>query len=297
MVQLCRLFTILIFVSVIVFCDSKRTKDRNDENILTLFDLFGLKVKHDNTFKVPVIIIMAILNRRETVNIKKIITGETPNDKNINKSIQHVTLKMNMTEVFNETFDIQVKPAVKRDIQTTSVPQNGKDIFKENYTVENKNATDAPLTTTKEDEIVETTEMSRNTTTINTFAKPNSPYPNPQYNNEVADSIFFTTEIPKLPAVNDSRWQNFSSIKSTSKSQPTKSSEKTKHNKDVEQNPNLIANNQTAPEKGWSKFYISDPVIHSSEFKPLSGLYYDGFLHKPLKKHDFIPHRYYNSEN
>lgn len=56
-----------------------------------------------------------------------------------------------------------------------------------------------------------------------------------------------------------------------------------------EESPLLPAQND-----GWSRFtsYNEAPYQKHEGFKPLAGLYYDGFLHRPLKKFGFIPDNY-----
>lgn len=90
--------------------------------------------------------------------------------------------------------------------------------------------------------------------TLSTIMYYNGRYPNSLYNNAMIDQLSITTNS----------YTN-------------------------EESPLLPSQND-----GWSRFSSYNKVTYPKYegFKPLAGLYYDGFLHRPLKKFGFIPDNY-----
>lgn len=164
---------------------------------------------------------------------------------------------------------------------------------------------------------------------LETTTKPQGPYNSPTYNNEAVNSLTLTTvsdEEQRLPPVNDIRWQNFKANLSTIMSDDnvtatiepnnttalnfttnstevvTESSKETVtytngpypnrlyNNAMIDQlsiTTNYYANQDLSD--GWGTSVNEVTGTKSSGFKPLAGLYYDGFLQRPLKKFGFLP--------
>lgn len=166
-----------------------------------------------------------------------------------------------------------------------------------------------------------------------TTTKPNGPYTLSTYNNEAVNSLSLTKvldEDQQLPPVIDKRWQNFKAnlsnlilddnatanieqnntdlnFTTTSTDVITESPKETVtyangpypnrwyNNGKIDQlsiTTNYYTNEDLRDGWGSSVNEITRP--NSSGFKPLAGLYYDGFLHRPLKKFGFISPNYSN---
>ncbi|CAG9786681.1 unnamed protein product [Diatraea saccharalis] len=249
----------------------------------------------------PAIIIMPILNQRQVVSIDKTTCNQKYNTKSDNKASLPDKLMINVENNDNEDIEVFRKPAVKRDVETIQDFQKDEDNKKENSTnnstVVDESSTDTIATVKEDINKTETIKMHTTTTTTtdiitttSTTTKSNGPYSYPQYNNEFINTIIITTEVPKLPAVNDTRWQNFSTNNNT---KSIDISVKTNYYTatDIKHNSNYITNDlPPIDDDRWNRFSNSDAITHSNEFIPLAGLYYDGFLHKPLKKYNFFPH-------
>ncbi|KAJ2949073.1 hypothetical protein O0L34_g6012 [Tuta absoluta] len=133
-----------------------------------------------------------------------------------------------------------------------------------------------------------------------------------------------------LPPVTDNRWQNFTLRANLSGVMPDESdnltminentnnttplqifSESKTENSNISKGPypNVWYNNEPInhlsiptnyytnkpPSESYDEWGSYSPMnILPSGFKPLAGLYYDGFLHTPVKKYGFVPKTYWN---
>ncbi|XP_046965931.1 putative uncharacterized protein DDB_G0282499 [Vanessa cardui] len=210
------------------------------------------------------------------------------------------------------------------------VLQSGSDSFRQ----ANVNETSATETPENIDELITTTPFAETTETeienlIINSTKPLGPYPNASYNNEYINTLSITVAPTQynltLPNADD-KWQNFSQPTNDSKNNNTinninttmdivfPSTEMIKtypyprswYNSKVDR-LSITTNSYTNEEAGlpptyddrWQRFSSLRKSYPSSGFRPLAGLYYDGFLHKSLTKEmGFIPYRhngyYYN---
>lgn len=184
-------------------------------------------------------------------------------------------------------------------------------------------------TNTEEVQAESNTNLTKVEEIFETTTKPQGPYISPTYNNEAVNSLTLTTvsdEEQQLPSINDIRWQNFkanlSAIMSddniTANIEPnnttalnftTNSTEVvTESSKETVTYtngpyPNRLYNNAMIDQlsittnyftnddlsDGWGTSVNEITGTKSSGFKPLAGLYYDGFLQRPLKKFGFLP--------
>ncbi|XP_026492202.2 uncharacterized protein LOC113397890 [Vanessa tameamea] len=202
--------------------------------------------------------------------------------------------------------------------------------------VNETNVTETPetidelMTTTP---FAETTETDAEKLTIN-GTKPLGPYPNASYDNEYLNTLSITvapTQYNLTVPNADDRWQNFSQPSNESGNNntinnintttdivfPSTETDLTEmkkiypyprswYNSKVDR-LSITTNSYTNEEAGlpptyddrWQRFSSLRKSYPSSGFRPLAGLYYDGFLHKSLTKEmGFIPYRhngyYYN---
>lgn len=203
--------------------------------------------------------------------------------------------------------------------QNVILNNNGSSIVGKNDTKTDEIQAATNTNSTKVEEISKTT------------AKPNGPYTSATYNNETVNSLKLTTisdEEQELPPVIDIRWHNFKANLSTLMSDDnvtpnivlnntalnfttnstdvvTESSKETVTYANGPY-PNRLYNNAKIDQlsittnyytnedlsDGWGSSVNEIQGQQSSGFKPLAGLYYDGFLHRPLKKFGFIPPNY-----
>ena len=199
-----------------------------------------------------------------------------------------------------------------------------------NYSDENSESNSDLETTPFSEEIIEVDNIQ----TTNTTRKPFGPYPNAIYNNSDINEISIT--VPPLQnnltvPNKENKWQNFSSLpvnetenitsdfnnlNSTVDSIiyfPTTSSTINTYNpyppRRYHQNVeslSITTNSYTnvehhlppAYDDRWQRFSSLEKSYLTSGFRPLAGLYYDGFLHKTLDKQaGFQPNRNYNYYN
>lgn len=186
-------------------------------------------------------------------------------------------------------------------------------------------------TKTDEVQAVNNTNLTKVEEIFETTTKPKGPYISPAYNNQPANSLTLTTvsdEEQQLPPVIDKRWQNFKtnlsaimsddnvtanielnnttslSLTTNSTVVVTESSKETVtytngpypnrlYNNAMIDQLSITTNHYTNEESsdGWGSSVNEITGPESSGFKPLAGLYYDGFLQRPLNKIRFIPER------
>ncbi|XP_063383571.1 uncharacterized protein LOC134669883 [Cydia fagiglandana] len=143
------------------------------------------------------------------------------------------------------------------------------------------NTTDGILTTNIEMTTITPVTSGINTTEqvtgslIETTKKPAGVYSAPKYDNEFLQNLSLTTLAPltlskfALPENNDN-WKMFATS--------------TKDNIALSTANNLFDDNQ------WSK--LSSNLYLPGQFRPIAGLYHDGYLHRPLlNKQGFVPSR------
>lgn len=184
--------------------------------------------------------------------------------------------------------------------------------------IETHNSTDNETQT-----IEETTE--NNTVETKPVTETSGWYPTANYNNSNIDNLLLTIEIPEqeLSLANDDRWQNFtvstnliltndkSNLTTPVNDSTTEESRSTNkgpysaalYNNAVIDQLSITTNSYTNEESPlpppkndrWRTLTSLKKIPSATGFKPLAGLYYDGFLHKPLiMLPGFIPRKYYN---
>lgn len=163
---------------------------------------------------------------------------------------------------------------------------------------------------------------SNNTTSNTTETVTNGIYPNPNYDNNIVNSVTLTI-VPEgagLPPVGDSRWRKFKIFhptystptpgyiyryqiigteSSTESSGPYPAAlydnrfiDRISLTTDIYEKDSQLP---PARDNKWQTFSAANKfIINSDEFKPLAGLYYDGFLNTPIKKQEFVPQYGYN---
>lgn len=202
-------------------------------------------------------------------------------------------------------------------VRQNVIPNNGTSIVNKNDSNTDEVQTVNKMNSTQVAEIFETT------------TKLKGPYISSIYNNEAVNHLTLTTvsdEEQQLPPVPDKRWQNFKVNLSTIMSDDnvtenielnnitafnfttastevvTESSKETVtytngpypnrlYNNAMIDQLSITTNYSTTKDlsDGWSSSVNEITGPKSSGFKPLAGLYYDGFLQRPLKKFGFIP--------
>lgn len=131
------------------------------------------------------------------------------------------------------------------------------------------------------------------------------------------NSAMVLSEVINLPLVNDSRWKKFTvndNLNETNLENDSSPNETSVsmwpysaalyNNELIDQlsiTTNSYTNSEPLPPRSdrWASFDSLKGGAKSNEFKPLAGLYYDGFLHTPvIRIPSFIPYNnYYNYTN
>ncbi|XP_063826050.1 uncharacterized protein LOC135075559 [Ostrinia nubilalis] len=255
------------------------------------------------------IIILPTINQHQSISILKTIYQ---NEKNNQSSQPAKPESTNSTDYNDEFEDVEVlNQSSSRDSPEPKINKNEFEEVNDLLRATTKNAT-AVNTSTVQAQTETTTNVPEDKTTIpsNTTETPDIGYPTAVYNNEFVTSVeLTTTESDKgsdLPPVDDNRWQNFTNVVSnatqvngslhTSTTQhwgpyPAAIYDNSAVN-NLELTTPVYQNDTFLPPVGderWKNFSSDTFYDNSGQFKPLAGLYYDGFLHKPLKKVGFVP--------
>lgn len=198
-----------------------------------------------------------------------------------------------------------------------------------NNTIENKiqeNKTNIPDTTT-----TTAAELVLHNATEITSTEASGLYPTAVYNDQVVNTITITDGPPNsflLPPLLDEEWKNFTvtaninitkentteAIEKPDNSTISQSANETDstikgpypaalyHNEEIDQvsiTTNSYTNESPLPpprDDRWTRFSsLGEMFSTSSEFRPLAGLYYDGFVHRPLPNRNpgFVPYNQY----
>lgn len=255
------------------------------------------------------------------------------NSEKTNKIIP-VRIVLNGTKVSEENNDIEVsfRQALNRGSKNEANENKVNEtmqgaVMAVNKTMESTlqdNKTTTPQTTTK------TGNNLQNITELTT-TEASGLYPTAVYNEQVVDTLTITNGPPNsflLPPLLDEEWKNFtvSANINVTKSNTTVAMEKTEnsttsqsvnetdstikgpypaalyHNAEIDQvsiTTNSYTNESPLPpprDDRWRSFSsLGEMFSTSSEFRPLAGLYYDGFLHRPLPNRNpgFVPYNQY----
>lgn len=290
--------------------------------------LHGYKIGYDQAFQsapiVPVIVLPTV-SQHQSVSILKTICDIKfqENENKIQSTLPEKHVLSNTSAINKDYEDIEVfKATTKRDssesILNNDVTEEPKDALRQAdnsvnmIATVNENTTKGTSTTEAQavSEVsiqLNVTEEVNNTISSNTTETPVNGYSTASYNNEFVTSIQLTTEVEEatgLPPVDDNRWKNFTNDENSmrvTESQPTVPKPIGPYSDALYDNYNI--NNlvlTTEPYKKdpylppvqderWKNFSSDTLHVNSGQFKPLAGLYYDGFLHKPLQKVGFIP--------
>ncbi|CAH4028506.1 uncharacterized protein LOC123709504 [Pieris brassicae] len=309
------LVTTLVWSFSFVFADGA-SGTRKKRHLFPLMGfLQGYKMGQNFALQLPPLVLSPVVvlpvNQQQTVHIQgnpnenfnengsfQIITPEkliqhcNSTDNSKDKSYNNVTIKNNV-ELFNN--DAKEEDTFRQNIvnDTVTEPNVGKD---------SDNMTTTEATTISEGE----------TTNVTNTTKPNGPYPNAIYKNDMIASLSITeppiNSIFMIPST-DNNWQNFSSNLLTTELQvESRAGEVWTNNinyskRDFTRDTYYYYNDRKPStdsyyrrpvnhlnQERWSTTYFGDNKP-TSEFRPLAGLYYDGFLHKsPAKKTGFVPY-------
>lgn len=176
------------------------------------------------------------------------------------------------------------------------------------------NKTDIINNTVNITEQNETIKQNKNITgEIESTTLPEGLYPASNHNNEYTNSISLTTTDANLPPIIDNRWQNFTVstrlhfANQSITNEPDSSIHKGPYSAALYNNgminqisitTNSYTNEESPlplPKNDRWRTFSQNTQYSANEFKPLAGLYYDGFLHKPLVMlPGFVPRNYYN---
>ncbi|XP_053609656.1 uncharacterized protein LOC128674786 [Plodia interpunctella] len=274
------------------------------EYVQRFFQDYKINSKYTSRFPLlPPIIIVPV---QEQIIYIQTVSGTKVSDQNANmREIMSHKLTSDSTSTNKDENDIEIfrdsskteKIKILNNQQNTS--NNLKQMTTDETTIETTDiseefSTMTPSTTSNMSESI----MVQNSTL-------NGSYPNAVYKNDLVDSITLTNTIEdiSLPPINDNRWQNFSSTKNSSSNDViinttehvtgyplpnTKGYTSAWYSNALIDQLSITTNSYTNNELPTS--HKDDEWIHSvaGEFRPLAGLYYDGFLQTPLRKEEFI---------
>lgn len=297
-----------------------------DKSSLSLMELFGYVQSFNNgTFLLPPIlifptIILPLHKQIKNVNNQDVVTmlKNTPQVEDFVYNESDEDIEAN----FRQSLNRGTTTKKTRD----EIKQSGISIRQSNGA---ENITDSIIDTnniTINSNISHIEDGTKdNITTTNHDPGNNGIYPSANYNNTSVDSLQLSKEIPglELPLAGDNRWQNFTqntniSVQINNSNTVLSSSDSTtEESRSTNEGPysaavynnamidqlSITTNSYTNEElplaspksDRWRLLPSLEKMPSATGFKPLAGLYYDGFLHKPLiTLPGFIPRKYYN---
>lgn len=275
------------------------------------------------------IIILPTIHKHQSVNIIK----NTCNDKNNENEVTlrpvspAKLVSINSTDLNNVYEDIEIKPeeSIQRDVVTSvqNTTEEIEDTLRQANVpvnkIDNKPNNAEVETTTSIEELTTINSNDTDTDTNTTLSSVNETeyiglYPNANYENKIINTLTFTA-IPngeKLPSKEENTWKVDRPQITTSKGyvygyQITGTTDRSKpYASALYQNNKIdhislttdffVKDTQLPPasDNNWQKFSSKKVIVNSGQFKPLAGLYYDGYLNTPIKKQEFVPKHWYN---
>ncbi|XP_047503962.1 uncharacterized protein LOC125049011 [Pieris napi] len=312
--------TTLAWSFTFVFADGASVT-RNKRHLFPLMGfLQGYKMGQNFALQLPPLVLSPVVvlpvNQHQSVHIQgnnenfdehglfqidppeKLIQHCNSTDNSQDKGYNNVTSKNNVELLNNDVKEEDTfRQNIVNDTDTVTEPNVGKD---------RDNITTTETTTISEAE----------PTNVTNTTKPHGPYPNAIYKNDMIASLSIT-ESPitpindtfRLPST-DNNWPNFkSNVLTTELQVESRAGEVWTNNinyskRDFTRDTYYYYNNDRKPgtdsyyrrpvnylnQERWSTNDSGDNKL-TSEFRPLAGLYYDGFLHNsPAKKTGFVPY-------
>ncbi|PZC79489.1 hypothetical protein B5X24_HaOG216269 [Helicoverpa armigera] len=323
------LFATLCLICNVVLCECKQTSNK----ALTAYfqgSYKGLKIP---SFLITPVIIVPKANNENSSNAKLISDEDFFEKGAIYMKITPVKLMFNDTKASEENNDIEVnfRQALNRGSVNKT---DGKETLKNETVPKDDNVENTTVASTTEGTTTPNTSTTmnndmKNTTEIST-TEPSGLYPTAVYDDKTVNTLTITDGPPNyflLPPLLDEEWKNFTvttnfnitkenktemvAFVNTTLSSLVNETGSTMrgpyppalyHNKEIDQvsiTTNSYTNDSPLPptkDDRWRSFSSSfgEMFPTSNEFRPLAGLYYDGFLHKPLpKKPGFVPYNRY----
>uniref|UniRef100_A0A2A4K1I5 Uncharacterized protein n=1 Tax=Heliothis virescens TaxID=7102 RepID=A0A2A4K1I5_HELVI len=324
------LFVTLCLVCNIVLCACKETSNK----ALTAYfqgSKFNKGLRIPSFLITPVIIVPKANN--ENSSNAKLISDEDFFEKGaIYMKFIPVKIIVNDSRASEENNDIEVnfRQALNRgSVNKTDVIENLKnETIRKDDDIENTTIASTTEETTTPNTSTTMNIDIKNATELST-TESSGLYPTAVYNDQTVNTLTITDGPPNyflLPPLLNEEWKNFTVITNFNISKEnttemvalvnttlsslvneTDSSMKGPyppalyHNKEIDQvsiTTNSYTNDSPLPptkDDRWRSFSSSfGEIPTSNEFRPLAGLYYDGFLHKPLpKKPGFVPYNRY----
>lgn len=316
-----------------MFPGENKTPKRKGRHFLALLGyLQGYKIGQGIALKYPPFLVSPVIivpstNQQQSVNIQQSAADESYQE-NLGtiQSIKPAKLISNVTA--SKENDVEIIYAPKRKVSQAHQNKYRDELISIQVRQSNINDTKTDVV-----QAVSNNNITKVEELFETTTKPNGPYKSPTYNNEAVNSLTLTTvsdEEQQLPPVMDKRWQNFNANVSsimlddnvtanielrnttdlnftTNSTEVVTESSKETVNYTKGPYPNRLYNNAMIDQlsittnyytnedlsDGWSSSVNEITGPKSSGFKPLAGLYYDGFLQRPLKKFGFIPQRFW----
>ncbi|CAH0585783.1 unnamed protein product [Chrysodeixis includens] len=311
-----------------VFCENKTQNDSKTKKVLAVLGyLNGYDVDQNQEkpyfLLAPIILVPKVIDIKpdgETLNGKETLQNE--GKKQVTKPLKIVN-NPKVTEN-NDDIDVHFRQALNRG----SMAKNDSIGIKLNETINpsdnaTKNATVVDVVTTPK---TVTTQAPKVNDTTNITTSTESIETNPIGMNGQSESLTLPIDSPDyflLPPLIDQEWKNFTSINVSieNDNKTSTNSEQVEHsmvnetdstikgpypaalynNTEIDQlsiTTNSYTNGSPLPppqDDRWKSSSLDKMLPVLNEFRPLAGLYYDGFLHKPLyKKPGFVPYnRYY----
>ncbi|KAF9418808.1 hypothetical protein HW555_004475 [Spodoptera exigua] len=281
-------------------------------------------------FKIPALLIAPIVIVPKGYETNK--TGEELSDE-IFKRIIPIRLVFNNTKS-NDDNDIEVnfRQALNRgNLKGEASELNlNKSVTEENKTMNVTTGTNTTIETTTP-QVTTILEVTQNVMKP-TSTEASGTYPTAIYNNQQVETLTITDMKDRppdyflLPPLLNEEWKNFTvttnfnitkenATESTENADNTTTSQSVNetdstikgpysaalyHNGEIDQvsiTTNSYTNESPLPppqDDRWRSFSLNQMFSTSNEFRPLAGLYYDGFLHRPLPtKPGFVPYNQY----
>ncbi|KAL4707830.1 hypothetical protein ACJJTC_001776 [Scirpophaga incertulas] len=263
MVWLRRMLVICGIVCVSLLCESKILPGKNKfPTLLSMFNAY--KIGNRDSFRVPAIIVIPLVTQKQSVTLYKTDCDKAINDNKSTDKLNTIKTSSNFGENVENNNDIEIFLKPKRDVESNDELALDKHENIDNFTETSENINN-------DENITHTINFTTTLTPIPTTIKnTEGPYPTPQYNNSI-DTISITTEgiqQGKTFVGSHSLIDKYSEVS----------------NKIIDHKIQYLP---PTNDIRWASF--TNLTTTKNEFQPLAGLYYDGFLHRPLKKYYFVP--------
>lgn len=296
-----------------------------ENNLKLLGYIYGSKIGKNSTFKysdflvTPIIVIPAYnrnVNTRKNYNETRIqnvstnfggiiLDSDDDIEVNFRQALEMKSLNKTSISGLNKTENLNQTENATNDVNKMKTASQTQVVIFDN-------------STSKENDMI------RNTTSSNMDLEAHYLYPNANYNNNAVQSLSITIEQPDQilqPPLSDEKWQNFSasnninlkelSLTLNITNKPAENETESPiigvyaaaryDNTEVEQlsittnsYTNVLPLPPSQDDRSQNSASMKQQSQASNEFRPLAGLYYDGFLHKPiLKTQEFVPYNHY----